>query len=121
MKFAKSVTLNEDGDFKSQIRSLNTDLDLLSKLTQGRVAFGSASDGARGENISGEFAVKADMGAAGTEWEVTHGIGSIPVGYLVISTSKAGSVYKSNNFTATKAYFKSDVNNMAATVFLLKG
>ena len=101
----------------------NIDMDLKSLFLalQGRVRFGSGVDGDSGENISGEFQVISDTGIANAEFSVSHTLGSIPVGYLVLKINNAGVVYDSGTvWTKTNAYFKSSAANSNVTLFLLK-
>jgi hypothetical protein len=91
---------------------------------QGRVRFGTGADGARGENIQGEFQLFTTSATPDAENTVAHGLGAIPVGYIICHQSKAGSLYQGpttgTNWTATNIYLKCDVASVIFLVFLLK-
>lgn len=102
-------------------REVDNDLVNIFLAMQGRIRFGGGGDGDRGENIAGEFQVVADTGAADTEFSVTHGLGSIPIGFLVTNIDKGGVIYDSGTaWTTTTIYLKCSAANAAVTVFLLK-
>ena len=85
MKLAKQSNTN-----KPELRSINTDLTSLFTALQGRIRFGDGGDGDRGENLSGEFQLFTSHASANTEFSVTHTLGSVPVGYLILGQDKAG-------------------------------
>ena len=103
------------------LNTLDGDIRNLFDLTQGRVRLGDASDGELGENVSGQFQVVADTGAADTEFTVSHGLGAVPIGYLLLNIDKAGVVYDSGTaWTSSNVYLKCSVANCAVTLFLIK-
>ena len=122
MKLIKSSQLSErSGNIIDQLRDLDNDVKKLFDMAQGRVRFGTGTDGARGENISGEFQVVSDTGNANTEFSVIHTLGAVPVGYLVLKNSKAGAIYDGTTaWTSTTIYLRHEAANAAVTVFLLK-
>lgn len=100
---------------------LDKDMRNLGNLVNGRVRFGDGVDGARGENISGEFQVFTSDGVADAENTIAHTLGAVPIGYIVLNQDKAGSLYDSGTaWTATNIYLKSDVASVTFKVFLLK-
>lgn len=102
------------------VSSLDADVINLFILSQGRVRFGTPTDGYRGENISGEFQV-VTTGLADAEKTVSHTLGSIPIGYLVLKQDKAGSLYAgSTAWTSSNIYLKCSVATVTFTLFLLK-
>lgn len=121
MKFAKATQINERHDLKSQIHSLDNDIQRISHLLQGRVRFGTGADGARGENIEGRFQVFTTNATPDTEDTVAHGMATTPIGWILISIDKGGVLYKGTTaWDSTNAYFKCTVASAAVTVFLLK-
>jgi hypothetical protein len=121
MKIAKPFVLNENSDLRGQLRDLNLFLDKLAKFAQGRVRFGEASDGYRGENIAGEFQVITDSGNANTEFTVAHDMDAIPEGFIVTNINKGGIVYDSGTaWTADNVYLKCSAANATITIFLLQ-
>jgi hypothetical protein len=58
--------------------------------------------------------------SANTEDTVTHNLGRIPIGYLVIDRDKAGMVYSSNKgaWTTTTMRLKCDVGTTATTLLV---
>ena len=90
-------------------------------MSQGRVRFGTGDDGVGGENIAGEFQVFTTSGTPDAENTVTHTVGSVPIGYIVLKQDKAGSLYLgSSAWTSTDVYLKCDVATVAFTIFLLR-
>ncbi len=120
MKLAKTAP-SYKSDPNDPLSAIDTDLTNLFLLSQGRVRFGDGSDGARGENISGEFQVYTSNGSADTEDAITHGLGAVPVGYIVVKQDAASSVYDSGTaWTSTTIYLKQSGTGVATTLFLLK-
>ena len=100
---------------------VDADLIKLFLFTQGRVRFGSGTDGDRGENIQGEFQVITTHATPDTETAYAHTLGAVPIGYIVLNADKAGVIYSGGSaWTATNIYLRSDVASVTATVFLLK-
>lgn len=101
--------------------NLDDDIQHLMLFSQGRVRFGTPSDGNNGENMSGQWQVVADTGNADTEFTVAHTIGAVPIGFLVTNIDKGAVIYDSGTaWTSTNIYLKSTVANTAVTLFLLK-
>jgi len=120
MKTAKqSLPVNiETGTYAEQ---LDTDVKNLFLLSQGRIRFGSGTDGDRGENISGEFQVYTSNGTPNTADSIIHTLGSVPVGFIVINLDKGAVIYDSGTaWTTTTISLKSTVASTTATIFLLK-
>lgn len=56
---------------------------------------------------------------ADVEYEVTHNLGFIPLGYLVISQDKPAATYRSiTAWTAEKIYLKSNLSTVAARIMV---
>ena len=119
MKIAKQSNNN-----RNELRAVDTDLIALFTAMQGRIRFGDGGDGDRGENIHGEFQLFTSHASANTEFSVTHTLGSIPVGYLVLGQDKAGSLYQLSDtgtaWTTTTISLKCSIASVKFLVFLLK-
>jgi hypothetical protein len=103
------------------IKDSNKDILNIVSVLNGRVRFGVGGDGDRGENIAGEFQVYTSNGSADTEDVVAHGLGSVPVGYIVIKQDKGSIVYDSGtSWTSTNIYLKQTGTSVATSLFLLK-
>ena len=122
-KKSSYANINQDElqQCKVQLRDVDSDLEQLFLFSNGRVRFGDGADKARGENISGEFHTYTTNGTPDTEDTIAHTLGSIPVGYIVISQNKAASLYRgSSAWDNTKIYLKCNVASVAVKIFLLK-
>ena|ERR1017187_3683399 len=99
------------------------DLDLtdIFQAFHGRVRFGNGNNGSSGENIAGQWAVFTTNGTANTEFKVTHNMGAIPIGYLVVNKNKAGDLYTgTTKWDNNNAYLKCSVASVTMTIFLLQ-
>ncbi len=120
MKLAKTSP-NYKSEPNDPLSAIDNDLTNLFLLSQGRVRFGTGSDGDRGENISGEFQVYTSNGSADTEDTIAHGIGAVPIGYIVLNQDKGSNVYDSGTaWTSTNIYLKQTGTSVVTTLFLLK-
>ena len=120
MKIAKqSIPVNiEQGTYEKQ---LDVDVENLFFLSHGRVRFGTGNDGDRGENISGEFQVYTSNATPDTADSISHTLGSVPIGFLVVNLDKGAVIYDSGTaWTETTISLKSTVASTTATIFLLK-
>lgn len=103
------------------VSAIDTDIRNLFLFTQGRIRFGSGTTNTFGENVSGEFWVMTTPTATNSEFNVSHNLGAIPVGWLVTNQNAPGSLYTATGSnTSTKAYFRSNATSTSFTVFLLK-
>lgn len=103
------------------IRDVNQDFNNLFLGMQGRMRFGTGVDGARGENISGEFQVFTSNASADTEDTIAHTLGSVPIGFIIINRDKGGVVYDSGTaWTSTNIFLKTTTTSTLVTIFLLK-
>lgn len=83
--------------------------------------FGDGATGTQGENISGEFATFTTSATPNAESIIAHGIGAVPVGYIVLNKNKAGDLYSgSTAWTTTAVSFKCSVASVTFKVFLIK-
>lgn len=123
MEVAKTLTLNEKLPIQEQIRILDLNLSKLFRAFQGRVRFGDGADGEQGENIQGEFQSFTSSGAD-VEFSVTHTLGAIPIGFIVLHQDLASSLYQGPStgtaWTATTISLKSNTGSTTYLVFLVK-
>ena len=124
MIVSKSLTLNERLPLQGQIRILDLNVKKLYTALNGRIRFGDAADEEQGENVQGEFQLFTSDGTPDTEFSVTHGLGAIPLGRIILHQDIAGHLYQGpttgTSWTDTTAFFKSDVASVTFLIFLLK-
>lgn len=124
MKLANTIKLRTDIEFKDQVPVLQNNIDNLFRCLNGRVRFGRGTDGDRGENLAGEFQQFTSDGSANTEFSVTHTLGSVPVGYIILGQDKAGSLYQlattGTAWTSSTIYLKCSVSSVTFKVFLIQ-
>ena len=122
MKITKQSHYNSTSkDQTGYILAVDNDLVNIFNVLKGRVRFGDAIDGYRGENIAGEFKTFVTSATPNAENTISHGLGAVPVGWLVVSKDKAGDLYASTTaWTSTKLYLKCSVASVSYKVFLLK-
>lgn len=122
MRLVKTSNMSTREDTKDQYQK-NVDNDIANLFTAmaGRIRLGTGVDGARGENISGEFQVFTSNATPDSEDTIAHTVGAVPVGYIVLKQNKAGSLYTgSTTWTSSNVYFKCNVASVTFTIFLLK-
>lgn len=125
MKIANPlIQSRERSTVEDRLRILEDAITFLNTFAQGRIRFGTGDDGDRGENISGEFQVFTSDATPDTEFSVTHGLGSVPIGIIIIGQDIAGQLYQlagtGTAWTTTTIFLKADVASVTFEVFLLK-
>lgn len=124
MRVAYSQVLNENMPLQAQINVLQGEINKIFTCLQGRISFGIGTTGINGQNISGQWVTYTSNGAANTEDTIAHTIGSIPLGYLVVSQNKAGTIYQQAGtgtaWTSSNIYVKCNVASVAFLLFLVK-
>lgn len=118
---AEAITVTKEADFKEREEDLQ--IQKIIDAFQGRLTFldtsQTAADGRHSENLDGLFEVISDTGSADTEFAVTHGLGRIPVGFIIMNSSKGGFTYDSGTaWTATTIYLKNTSANNAITIWI---
>jgi hypothetical protein len=120
----KSSIIKTVEDFQKlndYLNLLDDDINALFNLSHSRIRFGAGTDGSRGENISGTFQVFTSNAVADTEDTIAHGIGAVPIGFIVVNRDKAGTLYDGGTaWTSTNMYLKSSVAETTYTIFVLK-
>lgn len=125
-KVSNFTTSNKDKDnIPSWARDVNTDLNSIFLCLSGRIRFGANNNVInKGENVLGQFVTYTSNATPNTEDTVPHNLGSVPVGYIVISKDKSGDIYqKATTGTAwskTNLYLKCTVASVNVTIFLLQ-
>lgn len=108
----------------SDIKNYDTDFNTVFRCLQGRVRFGPGTSGNNGENIQGQFLQLTTNASANTESTFVHTLGSVPIGYIVIWQSIAGSIYQGPTtgtaWTSQSISLKGSANSITALLFLLQ-
>jgi hypothetical protein len=89
-------------DIPSFAKMLQKFYQQLARLVNGNLGFG---DGVRTDNINGAWFIGTTPVISDTEFVVTHNLGRIPVGYLVVYQNAAGSIYDSMSAWSTMQIF----------------
>jgi hypothetical protein len=90
---------------------------LLAQVINGNVSFGN---GTASDNVSGVWATAADTGLANTDFTITHNLGRIPVGYLIMTSNIATDIYTGSvAATTTQITLRSSASHAAITLFIL--
>ena len=107
-----------------QLREIDGDLIRINEAFKGRVRFGQGDDESFGENLAGEFRLITSDATPDTEFTVSHNLGAVPVGRIVIWQDKAGSLYQGPStgtaWTNANIYLKCDVASVQFLIFILK-
>ena len=113
---------SEMKDVNRYARELDRDIQNLITAFAAKIRFGDVADGNRSENMSGEWQVVANTGAADTQFTVAHTLGAVPQGFLVVRIDKGGVVYEDTAGTwgETSIDLMCSAANAAVTLFLLK-
>lgn len=127
MKISKRsnyVGITQRTNFEKFIVDIDKDVENLCLLPQGRIRFGTSTTktgtNLRGENLSGEF-ITFQASNSTTNFGITHYLGAIPQGWIVISQSGPGTLYAGSTANTTStAYFMSTTSATNYTIFLLK-
>ena len=124
MRLANSLVLNTEAPMKEQVRILQNQMDKLFYCLQGRVSFGTGVDGVDGQNIEGQFQTYTSNATPDTEDTIAHTIGSVPLGYIVMTQNKAGSLYGTASlgtaWTSSNIYLKCSVASVTFLLFITK-
>lgn len=89
----------------------------LRRTVDGHLGFG---DGVDPDNMFGVWITYTTNAVANTEDAVTHNLGVVPVGYLVFSQDKAGSLYKSGSaWTTSQIFLKCSAASTTVLIFIM--
>lgn len=124
MRLANTQVLNVNLPLQEQINVLQTQINKLFVCLQGRVSFGTGVSGIDGMNIEGTWRTYTSNATPNTEDTISHTVGSIPLGYIVVSQDKAGSIFQQAGtgtaWTSTNIYVKCSVASVTFLLFLVK-
>ena len=102
--------------FTEQFEKLRSfDKDLLTALSNWAMVLKSILDGGISikDNVDASRVTIMTHATPGTEVGFSHGLGKVPLGYIVTGQEAAGSVYDGGTTnTNTTLYLKSDVSSM---------
>jgi hypothetical protein len=85
-------------------------------VINGNIGFG---DGTNSDNISGNWATVITPNVANTDFVITHNLGRVPVGYLVMIKSAAVDVYTgSAAATKTQITLRATVTSVTIKLFI---
>ncbi len=118
---AEAISVSKEAQFEPPNQDLQ--IQKIVDAFQGRITFldtsQTASDGRHSENLDGIFEVISDTGSADVEFSITHGLDRVPVGFIVMKSSKSGGTYDSGTtWTATIIYLKNSSANNAITIWI---
>ena len=86
------------------------------KVLRGNVSFG---DGTNNDNVDCQWVKGTTPGAANTEFNLTHKLGRIPVGFHITTKNGACDVYQSTTaWTNTKIYLKANGTTINITLLV---
>lgn len=89
----------------------------LARVVNGLISFGN---GITRDNIDGEWASVANTRAANTDFTVTHNLLRPPIGFIVMTSTKGGVVYKGSlPWTNTTITLKDTVANDSILIFVV--
>lgn len=110
----KDVESGNEQDFR---RSLRRNYERLAQLFNGLISFG---DGTNRDNIDGNWFDVTTPGAANTDFTVTHNLGRVPVGVLVMRKSAAVDIYTGSvAATTTQITLRATVASVNVKLFVL--
>lgn len=88
----------------------------LATIVNGQISFG---DGVNRDNIDGNWVSTVTPVAPNTDFTLTHNLGRIPVGFLLMSSDRAVSIYNGTvPWTVTTITLKASVASAAVSLFI---
>jgi hypothetical protein len=85
-------------------------------VINGNIGFG---DGTNADNISGAWATVITPGTPNTDFVITHNLGRVPVGYLIMIKNAAVDVYTgSTGATKTQITLRATVASVTIKLFI---
>jgi len=86
------------------------------RLFDGRISFG---DGANKENLDIEFKNVTSHATANTEFSVSHSLGRLPGGYMVVKRDKAATVYDGiTSWTDSAIYLRCNASSTSLRLII---
>lgn len=125
MKIVKTSNLSSrKKDINQYDRNIDNDVANTITVLQGRVRFGNSTSGFRGENIQGEFKQFTSSTTPDAENTVSHTIGAVPIGIIILWQDKAGSLYQGPStgtaWTSSNIYLKCSVASVTFLLFIVQ-
>lgn len=106
-----------DSKTKSHMFTLRKVYEQLATAFNGLINFGN---GLTRDNIDGEWVSFVTPGAVNTNFTVTHNLGRIPVGYIIMTKNAACDIYTGTVAgTATQFTLKATVAGVTVNVFFV--
>jgi len=104
----------ENNNFASMLSKL---WRRLAKVVNGGISFG---DGTTADNINGVFVDVTTPGSANTNFNITHNLGRLSVGYIMLGKAAAVDVYDGTGTnTKTTTSLRATVANVAIRLFVI--
>lgn len=89
------------------------------KIGRGQVTLGNAADNSLAGKLAGKYQVVSNTETANTTFTVAHGLGRTPVGFIVVNTDTATTVYDAGTaWTATNIFLRSSTANADITLLV---
>jgi len=103
---------------------IDADFKKLFFLANGRIRFGTGTDGENSENIAGQFQTFTSSGTPDAENTIAHTVGAIPIGIIILHQDLAGSLYQGpttgTNWSTTQIFLKCDIASVTFSIFLVQ-
>lgn len=116
MKLPNKPYLPPVKDISDINKTLFSIWEQIARVLNGHIWFGSVADGI--QNMDG-VTLQHTSGAADTAFSLTHNLGRIPVGYLVVYVNKAAIIYDGGvTWTRTTISLKSNAATTILRVFV---
>jgi len=97
---------------------INLELNRIKTVVNGQLQFGTLSGSDK--NMDGVMILHT-FKMANVEESVTHALGSVPIGYLVLRNGNGGVIYDGTSTTTTNVIFlKSTTGNNTVLMFILR-
>jgi hypothetical protein len=115
------ITLDKDGRISSaQAKSLLDVFRGIINAINGHLSLGNGITGHRAGNIDAQYIDFLCPAVANTEFIVPHGLGRVPVGYMIVREDRAANVYDSSvgSWSPTLAYFKCNVASTSIRILM---
>ena len=88
-------------------------------VINGRISFG---DGSNADNIDGVWGTVTTPGTANTDFSISHNLGRVPVGYLVVTRDIAVTIYNGSggigSWTTSTITLRASLASANITVFI---
>jgi hypothetical protein len=104
-------------DFNAFYKGFKRVWEQTARIINGGLSFGA---GTNKDNIDGAWIAVTTPAGANTDFAVTHNLGRIPVGYIVMTKSAACDIYTGSvGGTTTQLTLRGTVNGVTVTLFVI--